>query len=329
MLFRVAVHVRNRPERDSPRHAARQRAAADADRRRLLSPWRGPSAPLSLVVEGRGCHRRTRNERTRMTTRNLEGQPKTEASLWRDLVAIGVTPEMTLLVHSSLSSIGWVVGGAPTVVRALLQVLGERGTLVMPAATPHCADPATWAGPRVPEAWLAEVREHLPIFDRRTTPTARGAICEAFRTWPGTLRSNHPVESVCARGVAASATTGEHPLAFSEGRGGPFEKLYDLDCRVLLLGVGFNRCTALHYAESLVDKRRVKTLRFPVLDNGRRVWTEVANVADDNDRHFPVVGRKYGSSEVVRKGKIGDAESLLFPMRGLVDFAVRYFDEVL
>ena len=264
-----------------------------------------------------------------MTMRNLEGPPKTETSLRRDLVTIGVTCKMTLLVHSSLSSIGWVVGGPPTVVRALLHVVGERGTLVMPAATPHCTDPATWASPRVPEAWLAKVREHLPIFDPRTTPTARGAICETFRTWPNTLRSNHPVESVCAHGFAASTIVSEHPLAFSEGRGGPFEKLYDLDCWVLLLGVGFNRCTALHFAESLLDKRRVKTVRFPVVDNGQRVWTEVLNVGDDNDTHFPVIGHKYVSTEGVRQGTIGDAQSMLFPMRGLVDFAVSYFHHVL
>ena len=264
-----------------------------------------------------------------MTIQDLARPPQTETRLRRDLVSIGVTREMTLLVHSSLSSIGWVVGGAATVVRALLRVLGERSTLVMPAATPHCTDPATWASPRVPEAWLTEVREHLPVFDPQTTPTAMGAICETFRTWPDTLRSNHPVESVCARGVAASTITSEHPLAFSEGRGGPFEKMYDLDCWVLLLGVGFNRCTALHFAESLVGTQRVKTLRFPVLDNGQRVWTEVANVADDNGRHFPIVGQRYVSSETVRQGTIGDADSMLIPMRGLVDFAVRYFEEVL
>ena len=264
-----------------------------------------------------------------MTTGNFEGRPRTESSLRQDLASIGVTPGITLLVHSSLSSIGWVVGGAPTVVRALLHVLGDGGTLVMPASTPHCADPATWSSPRVPEAWRAEVREHLPIFDPRTTPTSRGAICEAFRTWPDTLRSDHPVESICARGVAAATITGEHPLAFSEGPGGPFEKLYDLDCRVLLLGVGFNRCTALHFAESLVDRRRVKTLRFPMLQDGQRVWKEVQNVGDDNDTHFSVIGHGFASACGVRRDTIGDARSMLFPMRGLVDFAVSWFRDVL
>ncbi len=58
---------------------------------------------------------------------------------------------MTLVVHSSLSSIGWVVGGAPTIVSALLDAIGETGTLAMPSATPHCADPATWTDPQVPQ----------------------------------------------------------------------------------------------------------------------------------------------------------------------------------
>jgi aminoglycoside 3-N-acetyltransferase len=262
-----------------------------------------------------------------MTT--TEGPPITEARLRRDLDALGVRRGTTLIVHSSLSRIGWVVGGAPTVVRALLAAVGESGTMAMPAATPHCADPATWREPRIPEEHLAEVREHLPLFDPRTTPTAMGAIPESFRTWPGTLRSDHPLESVCARGPVAGAITSEHPLAFSEGRGGPFEKLYDLDGRVLLLGVGFNRCTALHFAESLVETRRTTTVRFPVERNGRREWLEVPNVADDDDRLFPTIGAEYLATGRVRRGLVGRAESTLFPMRDLVAFAVARFDALL
>jgi aminoglycoside 3-N-acetyltransferase len=127
----------------------------------------------------------------------------------------------------------------------------------------------------------------------------------------------------------ASDVTREHPLAFSESRGGPFEKLYELDSWILLIGVGFNRCTALHFAESLVEKRRVANVRFPVLDNGCRVWLEVPNVANDNDAHFPIIGQKYLPAGRARLGPIGEAQSTLFPMRDLVDFAVTYFDAVL
>ena len=264
-----------------------------------------------------------------MTSRVIDGRPNTEQSLRQDLANIGVEPERTLIVHSSLRSIGWVVGGAPIVVRALLHVVGEKGTLAMPSATPHCSDPAKWPGPKVPESWLDEVRAHVPVFDLETTPTAMGAIPECFRTWPGTMRSNHPLESVCARGPLAHEITKEHPLAFSEGPGSPFEKLYERDSRVLLLGVGFNRCTALHFAESLVEKRRTMKNRVQLLDGGRCVWAEVPNVADDNDTHFPIIGEQYVSLGKARRGSIGVAQSVLFPIRDLVDFAVSYFEDVL
>ena len=61
-------------------------------------------------------------------------------------------------------------------------------------------------------------------FDPATSPTTLGAIPETFRTWPGTLRSDHPLESVCARGAAAAAVVREHPLDFSEGPGTPFAR---------------------------------------------------------------------------------------------------------
>jgi aminoglycoside 3-N-acetyltransferase len=220
------------------------------------------------------------------------------------------------------------VGGAPTVVSALLDVIGEKGTLAMPTATPQCADPSTWTEPQLPEVWLDQVREHLPEFDLRTTPTTMGAIPETFRTWPGTMRSNHPLESVCAHGPAAVEITKQHALAFSEGRGTPFEKLHELDSRILLLGVGFNRCTALHFAESLMVRRRLTKNRFPRLESGQRVWVEVPNVADDNDTHFPIIGDRFISANRAKQGVIGEAKSILLSMRELVDFARTYFERI-
>ncbi len=264
-----------------------------------------------------------------MPTIKLNQPPITATRLRDDLATLGVEPGMTLTVHSSLSAIGWVVGGAPTVVQALLTTIGEDGTLAMPAATPHCTDPATWSEPQIPTPWLDTVRDSLPIFDPRTTPTEMGVIPETFRTWPGTLRSSHPIESVCAHGPLAAEITRDHPLAFSEGPGAPFDKLHDLKSWILLLGTGFNRCTALHFAESLVDKRRTMTVRFPAWDKGQRVWFEVPNVADDNDQLFPSIGKRFVATGSAKQGTIGEASSTLFPMHDLVSFATEVFEATL
>jgi len=259
----------------------------------------------------------------------IEGPPRTETELRDDLARLGVKPGMTLMVHSSLSAIGWVIGGAPAVVRALLAAVGPEGTLAMPAATPHCADPADWPEPKVPDAWLPAIREHLPVFDPRTTPTTIGAIAETFRNWPGTLRSAHPLESVCARGRHAEAITRNHPLAFSEGPDGPFGKLHELDSWILLLGVGFNRCTALHYAETVSPKRRLGKVRFPALERAGRVWREEPNVAGDHGAHFPAIGDQFLAAGRAKQGPIGAAPSILCGIPGLAAFAVDYFERTL
>jgi aminoglycoside 3-N-acetyltransferase len=229
------------------------------------------------------------------------------------------------MVHSSLSKVGWTVGGPVTVIRALLDVLGTAGTLVMPAESPDVSDPSTWNDDRVKVEWHDTIRAHLPVFDSLTTPTTMGAIPEAFRTFPGTLRSAHPLVSVCANGRLAKEITEDHALAFCEGKGTPFEKLYTLDTHTLLLGVGFNRCSSLHYAESLVPGRRTTVSRFPIMENGERVWVEMPDMAFDNGVHFPVVGDQFAAKGTICAGRVGDADAMLFLTRDLVDFAQSYF----
>lgn len=255
--------------------------------------------------------------------------PNTQESLRTDFARLGVAPGMVIMVHSSLGKVGWTVGGPTTVIRALLDVLEADGTLVMPAESPYISDPATWNDKQVNPEWHDVIRAHLPIFDRHTTPTTMGAIPEAFRTFPGTLRSNHPIVSVCANGRLAEEITRDHTLEFCEGKGTPFEKLYVFDAHTLLLGVGFNRCTSLHYAESLVPTRRTSVHRYPVLKDGQRVWVDKLDMASDDGVHFPIVGSQFMEVGSVRSGNVGNADALLFSTRELVDFAEAYFTKVL
>ena len=84
------------------------------------------------------------------STHDPAAMPVTMADLVRDFKHLGIAPGMTLLVHSSMRTIGWVNGGAVAVVLALEEALGPNGTLVMPAHTSDLSDPAHWSNPPVP-----------------------------------------------------------------------------------------------------------------------------------------------------------------------------------
>src|SRR6202035_4561269 len=83
---------------------------------------------------------------------------------------------------------------------------------------------------------------------------------------------------------------------------------YILGAHTLLLGVGFNRCTSLHYAESLVPTRRTTLSRFPIMKNGERVWIESSQMAADNSVHFPIVGDQFAANGAICAGRVGGAD---------------------
>jgi len=128
-------------------------------------------------------------------------QPVTRAGLARDLAQLGLSNRMTVLVHTSLSRLGWVLGGAQTVIEALQDTVGPQGTLMMPTHSMQLTDPQYWRNPPVPEQWWPTIREQAPVFDVHLTPTrSMGCVAELFRTLPGVLRSTHPHGSFAALG---------------------------------------------------------------------------------------------------------------------------------
>src|SRR5215207_7483773 len=122
--------------------------------------------------------------------------PLTAQSLAEKLHEHGMASGQTVLVHMAMSKLGWVVGGAQAVIMGLLEAVGEEGTLMMPTHTNENTDPGQWQHPPMPESWWQTIRDHTPAFDLATSPTRMmGAVAELFRSWPGALRSNHPVTS--------------------------------------------------------------------------------------------------------------------------------------
>ena len=97
--------------------------------------------------------------------------PATVSTLLEDLRALGIREGETLMVHSSLSAIGWVAGREHAVVLALQQVLGDEGTLVMPSHSSSLSDPAAWTNPPVPQTWFKAIQHETPAYDPDMTPT--------------------------------------------------------------------------------------------------------------------------------------------------------------
>lgn len=245
--------------------------------------------------------------------------------LHRGFQALGVTEGATLVVHSSLSAFGEVDGGADTVLRALRSCVGEAGTIVVPTFTGDViADPhPDCRTPGVPEVEAARAR--VPLF-HDAFPTTMGAVPTAVLAEPGRLRSRHPQASVAALGPAAEHITEHQPFAYALGVDSPFSRLYDLKAQIVLLGVGHNRNSFLHHAESLVPGHRTKLRRFPYVVEGQRVWLEAQDVGNDNDTHFPCVGADWEQS---RQQVIGRARCELMEAVPFIDFAKKRLAQLL
>ncbi len=256
------------------------------------------------------------------------GAPVTRSSLARELAALGVKPGMLLNVHSALSSLGWVVGGAQTVVDALLEVLGADGTLAMPTHSSQLSDPANWRQPPAPEVWWEQIRADMPAFDPACTPTrAMGAIPECFRNYPGVLRSNHPQTSHAALGPRARELTAQHPLDDFFGDSSPIGQLYALDGHVLLIGVDHGNNTSLHLAEARADfpgKQRHQE-GAPVIVEGKKYWQpfEPIKVSDDD---FPALGEAFAATGLETRGTLGQAAARFMRVRDVVDFALPWLE---
>jgi len=218
----------------------------------------------------------------------------TKSDILLGLQLADIRPGDILLVHSALSSIGYVQGGADTVVDALLEAVGEQGTIVMSTLT-------GWSAP----------------FDPDRSPSAVGRISEVFRRRPGVLRSRHPVHSVAAYGAAAKQITEGHECCETGcGEGTPYLKVRDLGGKAVLLGVDMDRNTAMHGLEELIDARYLRTLAIPAptyLKQDTFTLQKFPPGHRDFLRITPVLRRE----NVMVEGRIGQAVLRVIDMQGL------------
>jgi aminoglycoside 3-N-acetyltransferase len=253
--------------------------------------------------------------------------------LKKDIIAalgeLGIGSGARLFVHCSLGSMGFVCGGAQTVLEALTETVGPEGTLIMPAQSWKNLDPSAGVHWEEPVEWWPLIRENWPAYNKAVTPTnTMGAVAEMFRTWPGALRSDHPARSVAAWGRHAELLTRNHDLSDIFGDDSPVGRFYDLDGSVLLIGVGYDKNTSLHLADARArwPGKHEAFESSAMMVNGKREWVTYSTLYVDGE-DFEEIGDAFEQSRLVRTTALGNAGLRLMKQRELVDFAVEWIEK--
>lgn len=267
--------------------------------------------------------------------KNIEGEfevvkksykPNTIDTLKHDFKALGLEPGVVIIMHSSLSKLGWTVGGPVSVIRAMMEILTKKGTLIMPTFTAGNSEPSAWENPPVPENWWSIIREYTPAFNPIVTPTrSMGIIVETFRTFPRIYRSNHPVSSFAAWGKHAKKVIKNHTLGSDLGESSPLARIYDLDGQILLLGVTHSNNTSLHLAEyrSNYYGKKHRPTGSAIMKNGKRKWV-IWEELDLNPDDFEKIGHDFEILRQYKPRKVGLADTRLLSQREMVDFAIKW-----
>ncbi|GCD48270.1 aminoglycoside 3-N-acetyltransferase [Streptomyces paromomycinus] len=268
--------------------------------------------------------------------------PVTRTRLARDLTALGLGDGDTVMFHTRMSAVGYVAGGPETVIGALRDVVGERGTLMVTCgwndAPPY--DFTDW-----PQTWQDALRAEHPAYDPVLSEADHnnGRLPEALRRRPGAVRSRHPDASFAALGAAATALTADHPWDDPHGPDSPLARLVAMGGRVLLLGAPLEALTLLHHAEALADApgKRFVDYEQPILVDGERVWRRFHDIDSEDGAFdysalvpegteaFEIIGRDMRAAGIGRRGTVGAADSHLFEARDVVDFGVAWMEEKL
>lgn len=244
----------------------------------------------------------------------------TKQDLLNDIVKLGIKPDDTLLIHSSMKSIGQVDGGADTVLDAFSEYLCEKGLLVFPTHTWDTVD----------------VKHNHTVFDPMTEPACVGLLPNMFMKRKGVIRSLHPTHSVAALGHdAAEYVEGEMYIDTPCGRNGCWGKLYDRKAKILFIGCNLKHNTFLHGVEewnNIPDRLDPEhKMYYIILPDGtkferpfrRHYSVHARGVSVNYDKVAPMFYQK----GIIHDGKFGDAKCVLCDAVGMADSVTKLLKE--
>lgn len=233
----------------------------------------------------------------------------TRESLTSDLHAIGISPNDTLHVHSSMKAIGEVLGGAEAMLDALIEYM-RPGMLTFPTHT-----------------WKTIGSNGSPVFDPLKEPSCVGLLTNLFMKRSGVVRSLHPTHSMAALGEDAAHfircdDQGDSPCP----QGGCYWMLQKRKAKILFLGTTLKTNTFLHGVEEWnnIPERLAESpvQLFVRLPGGReipRLMREHRSPAGDVSQNYDKMEEVFLNSGIARKGMIGDAGSILCEAFGMAE----------
>lgn len=240
----------------------------------------------------------------------------TKEQLAESLRRLGLAAGDTVVVHTSLRSLGAMEDGAQSLYEALLEVLGEAGTALFPN---HTLSYLAWG---------------RPPFDPATTPGSTGAFPEFVRKQPGVCRSCHPVHSVLAVGKRAEEITRDHDPCDALGKESPYHRLYDWGGKVLLLGVNNHANTMIHLGEVHSGLGYTALPFSPACVEGAHRIEADGSIGVYVQRQYPGCCEEFPSltpyleeAGLGRTGKVGDGDCTLYDARPLVDFTAAFLQK--
>lgn len=249
---------------------------------------------------------------------------QSKQTLIEHIRGLGIEAGDSIIVHSSMRSLGWVAGGPQSVVEALMEVVTAEGTIVMPAQSTDNSDPEYWMNPPVPQEWHEQIRQNIPAYDPQLTPLrAMGKIAETFLRHLAVVRSPHPSHSFMAFGKYAAEWMETHPIEDSFGERSPLGKMINNEVKIVLLGVDYDSCTALHLAEARQQHITSSRQGAAMSVDGKREWVEYAMLDADSER-FPEIGAAFELIHPIKEGKVCQADVKILPMKELIEFGVEW-----
>ncbi len=201
-----------------------------------LRGWLWRCIPASVIVKLRWARKIYRRHHYYADKVFARDTGLTRSDLESAFRQAGLKEDDLVLVHSAMSGLGLIQGGAETVIRALLDVITPSGTLAMPTFTVSGS--------------MLEYAQSGEMFDVRKTPAKTGKLTEIFRCHPNVLRSLHPTHSVASLGARAAWLTEDHHRCTTPfGSGSPFAKLIEAHGKILCVGVEISYITSYHAFE--------------------------------------------------------------------------------